>query len=339
MQRCFTLAKLGAGQAAPNPMVGAVLVHEDRIIGEGYHMKYGQAHAEVNCINNVSDADRRLIPSATMYVSLEPCAHFGKTPPCADLIIQNNIPQVIIGCTDSFKEVSGKGIQKLQEAGVRVTTGVLEKQALDLNKRFFAFHSMRRPYIILKWAQSVNGMIAANTAHRTMISNEKTNRLVHKWRSEESSILVGTNTALQDDPSLTNRHWPGKNPIRLVIDNELKLPGHLKIFDGTVQTIVFNKLREEEGKVSYHKLSKGSDYLQQLLQRLFQLNILSVLVEGGTETLQSFINEELWDEARVITNNELYIEEGVQAPTLINSRQQKNRDDILSDTIRYYQHL
>ena len=314
------------------------MAHEERIIGEGYHMLYGQAHAEVNCINSVNAADHPLLKSATLYVSLEPCAHYGKTPPCADLIIKTNIPNVVIGCRDSFKEVSGKGIQKMQNAGVNIITGVLESEALELNKRFFTFHNQRRPYIILKWAQSVNGMVAANTAERTMITNEKTNCLVHKWRSEESAILVGTNTALLDNPSLTVRHWPGKNPTRLVVDKELKLPTHLRLFDETVPTIVFNNTKTQEGKLAYQRLSPGSDYLPQLLQRLYEQNILSVLVEGGTKTLQSFIDEGQWDEARIITNNECYIDDGKQAPTLRSCRQHDS-EEILTDTIRYYQHI
>ena len=338
MQRCFALARLGGGHVAPNPMVGAVLVHNDRIIGEGYHSQYGQAHAEVNCINSVSQNDLSLIKEATMYVSLEPCAHYGKTPPCADLIIKNNILVVVVGCRDSFKEVVGKGIQKMEVAGIQVITGVLEKEAMELNKRFFTFHNLQRPYTILKWAQSGNNKIGSNDGSRMLISNEKTNRLVHKWRSEEAAILVGTNTALKDDPSLTTRHWKGKNPVRLVIDKELKLPHNLKLFDETVQTIVFNGIKESPKNVLYCKLSNDSYYIPQIMERLFQINIQSVLVEGGAQLLQSFIDEGLWDEARVITNHSLQIEEGVQAPELKHCEQIFS-EEIFTDTIRYYQRI
>ncbi|MEO6720784.1 MAG: bifunctional diaminohydroxyphosphoribosylaminopyrimidine deaminase/5-amino-6-(5-phosphoribosylamino)uracil reductase RibD [Ferruginibacter sp.] len=338
MQRCFALAQLGAGNVAPNPMVGAVLVHNDRIIGEGYHKQYGQAHAEVNCINDVSNDDLHLIKEATMYVSLEPCAHYGKTPPCADLIIKNNILQVVVGCRDSYKEVAGKGIQKMEADGVQVITGVLEKEAQDLNRRFFMFHNLQRPYIILKWAQSENRKIASDTGGRVLISNEKTNRLVHKWRSEEAAILVGTNTALKDDPSLTTRNWKGKDPVRLVIDKELRLLRNLKLFDGTAQTIVFNGIKDSEDTVVYIKLANDSNYLPQIMDRLFQLNIQSVLVEGGARLLQSFIDEGLWDEARVITNKELQIPFGIDAPELKNY-QIRSGEQILSDTIQYYRHV
>ncbi|HNU88112.1 MAG TPA: bifunctional diaminohydroxyphosphoribosylaminopyrimidine deaminase/5-amino-6-(5-phosphoribosylamino)uracil reductase RibD [Ferruginibacter sp.] len=329
MQRCLQLAATGAGQAAPNPMVGAVLVYKDRIIGEGYHEKYGKAHAEVNCINNVAENDKTFISGSTMYVSLEPCAHFGKTPPCTNLIIENKIPNVVIGCRDSFSEVNGKGIEKLKEAGIQVTVGVLEKECLELNKRFFTFHNRQRPYIILKWAQSSDGKIAAPLnppeggtlepagAGRLLISNEFSNRLVHKWRSEEAAILVGTNTAWRDDPSLTTRLWPGQDPVRLVIDKELKLPSHLKLFNGNSETIVFNYIKKEDsGKLHYHQLNRQDDLLIQLLAVLYEKKIQSVLVEGGAKLLQSFIDAGLWDEARIICNEELAIGNGLNAPVL-----------------------
>ncbi|HJW16280.1 MAG TPA: bifunctional diaminohydroxyphosphoribosylaminopyrimidine deaminase/5-amino-6-(5-phosphoribosylamino)uracil reductase RibD, partial [Flavisolibacter sp.] len=246
MARCLQLAQLGAGNVAPNPMVGAVLVYNDAIIGEGYHEKYGAAHAEVNCINSVIDGERHLISQSTLYVSLEPCAHFGKTPPCADLIVKLKIPKVVIGCRDPFVQVDGKGIEKLLAAGVEVTTGILEKECKELNKLFFTFHTLHRPYIILKWAQTSDGKIAYPTLRkkssspvsRLFITNAYTNRLVHKWRSEQMAILVGTNTAMHDDPSLNTRLWPGNSPVRLVIDKELALPPGLKLFDGSIPTIV-----------------------------------------------------------------------------------------------------
>ena len=239
MGRCIQLAKLGLGNVAPNPMVGAVLVYGNKIIGEGYHQKYGEAHAEVNCINSVSEKNKSLIEKSTIYVSLEPCSHYGKTPPCADLIIQNKIRKVVIGIKDIYKEVDGAGIQKLQNADLEVITGVLENECHDLNKRFFTFHQKKRPYIILKWTQSANGNIGLN-GERILISNDYSNRLVHKWRSEEASILVGTNTALIDNPSLTARLWEGNNPVRIVIDKELKLPADLKIFNNKATTFIFN---------------------------------------------------------------------------------------------------
>lgn len=335
MRRCFELAKLGAGNVAPNPMVGAVLVYNDRIIGEGFHQQYGQAHAEVNCINSVPEADQHLISSSTIYVSLEPCAHFGKAPPCVDFIIKMRIPKVVIGCRDSYKEVDGKGIQKLQAAGVDIRVGVLEAGAMQLNERFFTFHQMQRPFIILKWAQTADLKIASEESSRLMISNELTNRLVHKWRSEEASILVGVNTALKDDPSLTARLWPGKNPVRLVIDKNLKLPPTLKLFDGSVKTIIFNTQKHHEGELFYYRLPE-EDFLNKMFASLHELNIQSVLVEGGAALLQSFIDADLWDEARVITNTALFIGSGLNAPQLKEQRLVSS-EKILSDTIHYFQ--
>jgi len=346
MLRCLELALLGAGYTAPNPMVGAVLVHGDRIIGEGYHRQYGQAHAEVNCIAAVKEEDEPLIQGSTLYVSLEPCAHFGKTPPCADLIVVKRIPRVVIGCRDPFPQVNGKGIDKLLAAGVEVTLGVLEKECIQLNKRFFTFNTLHRPFILLKWAQSANGKIAEagrtpGEGARTLISNEYTNRLVHKWRSEETAILVGTRTALSDDPALTVRSWKGPNPIRLVIDKENRLPPTLKLFDRQTPTIVFNTLRhkeeghEEDGNLRYYQLDTDGSLLRQLVGALYQLKIQSVLVEGGARLLQSFIDEGYWDEARVITNNELEIPEGLASPEL-KDPQLISREILFSDTVRYY---
>jgi diaminohydroxyphosphoribosylaminopyrimidine deaminase/5-amino-6-(5-phosphoribosylamino)uracil reductase len=315
MHRCLQLARMGAGHVAPNPMVGAVLVYKDRIIGEGYHQQYGQAHAEVNCIRSVEEKETQWISSSTLYVSLEPCAHHGKTPPCADLIIANHIPKVVIACRDSYKEVAGKGIEKLQAAGVQVTVGVLQTEALELNKAFFTFHQRQRPYIILKWAQSSDKKIAATGHQRIFISNDIVNRLVHQWRSETASILVGTNTALKDDPALTTRLVSGKNPVRLVIDRDLKLPKTLQLFDGTVKTMVFNGQKDVTGEmICYFKTDINN--IASMLDILYRQNIQSVLVEGGAKLLQSFINAGLWDEARVITNTDLVIGEGVDAPVL-----------------------
>ncbi|WP_235906018.1 bifunctional diaminohydroxyphosphoribosylaminopyrimidine deaminase/5-amino-6-(5-phosphoribosylamino)uracil reductase RibD [Ginsengibacter hankyongi] len=334
MSRCLQLAELSIGNVAPNPMVGAVLVYEDKIIGEGYHQKYGGPHAEVNCINNVKEENNFLIEKATLYVSLEPCSHYGKTPPCADLIIKNKIKKVVIGCKDVYKEVAGSGIQKLQNAGAEVITGVLEKDCIQLNIRFFTFHLKFRPYIILKWAQTANGKIGY-AEKRILISNEYSNRLVHKWRSEEAAILAGTNTALLDDPLLTTRLWKGKNAVRIVIDKELKLPSTLKIFNTDVKTFIYNLVKNStEENLVYIKLDK-ENFIGQILQSLFEMNIQSVMIEGGARTLQSFINEGLWDEARVITNESVTIENGIAAPEMKNFNLQK-RERYFDDVISYY---
>jgi diaminohydroxyphosphoribosylaminopyrimidine deaminase / 5-amino-6-(5-phosphoribosylamino)uracil reductase len=334
MSRCLGLAKLGAGNVAPNPMVGAVLVYEDKIIGEGYHQKYGEVHAEVNCINNVEEENKFLIEKSTLYVSLEPCSHFGKTPPCADLIIRNKIKKVVIGCKDIYKEVSGTGIQRLQNAGTEVITGILEKECIKLNNRFFTFHQNFRPYILLKWAQTANGKIGSSEK-RILISNEYSNRLVHKWRSEEAAILVGTNTALHDDSLLTTRLWQGKNAVRIIIDTKLKLPSFLNIFNTDARTLIYNLAKNStEKNLVYIKL-ESKNFIEQMLQSLFEMNIQSVMIEGGAKTLQSFINAGLWDEARIITNEELLIENGLAAPEMKEFILEK-QERYLSDVINYY---
>ncbi len=330
------LAQLGEGTVAPNPMVGAVLVHQDRIIGEGYHQKWGEAHAEVNCIRSVAEEDRHLIPQSTIYVSLEPCAHVGKTPPCADLIIAQQIPKVVVGCRDPFTLVAGKGIEKLQAAGIEVVVGALEKKCIELNKRFFTIHTAHRPYITLKWAQTADGKIANGNYSRIRISNEYTNRLVHQWRSQEMAILVGTNTALFDNPELTTRLWPGPNPIRLVVDMNLRLPASLKLFDGEHKTIVFNQLRHQEHhNLLYYQVTTDTSLVHQVVHALYQLKIHSVLVEGGAQLLQSFIDEGMWDEARVITNEQLIVGTGLPAPQL-HHHALKSAEPVFSDTIRTY---
>jgi len=339
MQRCIQLARLGAGNVAPNPMVGAVLVYKGRIIGEGYHEQYGQAHAEVNCINSVAAENKHLIEESALYCSLEPCSHFGKTPPCADLIIESKIPVVVIGCGDSFQQVDGKGIQKLREAGIDVIVPVLEKEASYLNQRFFTFHTQKRPFIILKWAQTANGFIGAGDDTRLLISNEFTNRQVHKWRSEAAAILVGTNTALKDDPTLTTRFWKGNNPVRLVVDKTLRLPQTLHLFDRSVKTIVFNAIQQsQEDNLFYYKIESDQSLVYQMMAALYQLNIQSVLVEGGSRLLQSFIDENCWDEAIVITNTGLVIQHGIQAPLLKNAEKISGEKNY-ADTIDYYKHI
>jgi len=339
MRRCFELAKQGEGNVAPNPMVGAILVFNDLIIGEGYHSEFGKEHAEVNCINSVANEHLHLISQSTLYVSLEPCSHFGKTPPCTNSIIEKKIPKVVVGCQDSFSKVDGRGIETLRNAGVEVVCPILEKEALDLNKRFFTFHKKHRPYIILKWAQTANEMIAQNNYSRLLISHETTNRQVHKWRSEEASILVGTNTALLDNPSLTNRLWPGKNPIRLVIDSNLKIQATSHLLDGSVQTIVFNSLRQEQaGAILYYKIAENKSWVLQITEALYQMNIQSLLVEGGATLLQSFIDENYWDEARVITNTEMEVSDGLKAPRLKNAEKYFS-ETIEKDLIQYYRRI
>jgi diaminohydroxyphosphoribosylaminopyrimidine deaminase/5-amino-6-(5-phosphoribosylamino)uracil reductase len=345
--RCLQLAQLACGYVAPNPMVGSVLVHQGRIIGEGYHRAVGLAHAEVNCFNSVKQADAQLISQAILYVSLEPCAHFGKTPPCADLIIQKKVPKVIVGCRDPFSHVNGKGIEKLRASGIEVVEGVLQDECEELNKRFFCFQNKKRPFIILKWAQTADGKIAAllpnpiikNTgglSARLLISNEFTNRQVHKWRSEEMAILVGTNTALQDNPELTTRFVPGKHPLRLVIDLNLKLSAHLNVFNSDARTIIFNNLQHKEiDNIIYFKLKQDINVIQQILNVLYSMNVQSLLVEGGAQTLQSFIDEKLWDEARIITNQELIIANGLAAPILPVSKL-VDSENWLTDRINYY---
>lgn len=347
MQRCLQLARLASGDVAPNPMVGAVLVHGEMLIGEGYHKTYGKGHAEVLCLASVKDHHRHLIPEATLYVSLEPCAHFGKTPPCADLIVQQKIRRVVVGCRDPFPAVNGKGLEKLKAAGVEVIVGVLEKECLELNKRFFTFHTAHRPFIRLKWAQTADGRIANADYSRLLISNPYTNRLVHKWRSEEMAIVVGTNTALLDNPQLTTRNWPGKNPVRVVVDRHLRLPSSLALFSGTIPTLVFNLHRHslpfenadmaylQQSGVSYYQVAEDASLVHQMLNGLYRLGLQSILVEGGTHLLQSFIDEGLWDEAQIISNETMLPGSGLPAPTLHHGRLVKT-ETFLSDTLRFF---
>ena len=336
MLRCLQLAQMGAGNVAPNPMVGAVLVHNDIIIGEGYHQQFGGPHAEVECIESVKRENKGLIPEATMYVSLEPCAHFGKTPPCADLLIHENIKKVVIGARDPFSKVAGKGIEKLEKSGAEVVVGVLEEACQQLNKHFFTFNTHHRPFITLKWAQTADCKIANGNFSRLHISNARSARLVHRLRSEHMSILVGTNTALFDNPELTTRYWPGKSPTRLVVDKLLRLPASLHLFDGQHPTIVFNQLKHQQHyNLSYYQLSTDSSIVHQIVQALYTLKINSMLVEGGTQLLQSFIDEGLWDEAIVITNENLTVNSGLSAPQL-QHQHIREVENFLTDTIRTY---
>ncbi|RPE09346.1 bifunctional diaminohydroxyphosphoribosylaminopyrimidine deaminase/5-amino-6-(5-phosphoribosylamino)uracil reductase RibD [Chitinophaga lutea] len=331
MQRCLQLARLGEGKVAPNPVVGAVLVHEGQIIGEGYHRVYGQAHAEVNCINSVPPSLQELIPKSTMYVTLEPCAHHGKTPPCADLIVSVNIPRVVIGCVDTFSEVAGRGIQKLEAAGVEVTTGVLETACRHINRRFFTYHEQQRPYIVLKWAQSKDGYIAPDSGLPVAISNKYTNRLVHQWRSHEMAIMVGTQTALTDNPQLTTRLWPGKSPIRLVIDRDLKVPADHHLYNDEAPSVFITAVT---GRKKTIVLDFNKDILPPLMAELHAAGIQSVMVEGGAKLLESFIRAGLWDEMRVITGEAL-LGSGLRAPA-VRQAQLQEEQELQGDHIAVY---
>jgi len=315
MKRCIELAKRGIGDVSSNPMVGSVVVYNGEIIGEGHHKIYGKAHAEVNAISSVKD--KSLLPKSTLYVNLEPCAHFGKTPPCSNLIIESKIPKVVIGCVDTFSEVSGKGIEKMENAGTDVIVGVLEKESRELNKRFFTFQEKKRPYIILKWAESKDGFIAPkNQTEPFWMTSNESKRLVHKWRSEENAILVGRITAEKDNPSLTVRKIEGKNPIRIVIDKNLKLDTGLNLFNSESKTLIFNDLKSKEKDTNKFIKTDFNNLIKNILKELHKQNIQSLIIEGGSKTLQSFIDTNMWDEARVFTTNK-ELKDGVIAPNII----------------------
>ncbi|GAA4238058.1 bifunctional diaminohydroxyphosphoribosylaminopyrimidine deaminase/5-amino-6-(5-phosphoribosylamino)uracil reductase RibD [Postechiella marina] len=321
IKRCLEIAKNGLGTTRPNPMVGSVIVYNNQIIGEGYTSKYGESHAEVNAINSV--ANKSLLKEATIYVTLEPCSHYGKTPPCSDLIIKNKIQNIVIGCIDDNQLVAGKGIKRLKEAGHNVTVGILEKACKTHHKRFFTFHNKKRPYIILKWAQTTNGFIAPETKNEqkpVWITNKNSRQLVHKWRAEEQAILVGTNTVTQDNPSLTTRDWTGNNPTRIIIDKDNKLNPTLAVFNAFADTIIVNK----------DTIDFSNNIASQICNLLFSKNISSVIIEGGKKTLQTFIDENLWDEARVFTG-ESEFKKGIKAPKLTGrlSKTENIKNDIL----------
>lgn len=317
MRRCIELAKCGFGTASPNPMVGAVIVCDGKIIGEGWHRKCGEAHAEVNAVNSV--ADKSLLKKSTIYVSLEPCAHVGRTPACADMLIREGIPNIVVGSIDPFEKVAGKGIEKLRNAGRNVKIGVLCDECDWLNRRFFTFHTKRRPYVILKWAQTAAGFIdnIRNDSQTPplKITDQHFSTLVHKWRTEEDAILVGTRTALLDNPQLTARLWSGRNPVRVCIDREMKVPDSSRIFDCQAKTIIINGNKEgTNDNLIFCKADFNENIVPQILDILYRNEIQSVIVEGGAQTLNSFISLGLWDEARVFTNNRLNIGNGVNAP-------------------------
>ncbi len=323
IKRCIELAKKGLGTTYPNPLVGSVIVHNNKIIGEGWHFKAGNPHAEVNAINAVKD--KTLLKEATIYVSLEPCSHFGKTPPCSDLIIRHGIKNVVIGTVDPFSKVAGRGIKKLKEAQCNVIVGVLEDECNALNKRFFTYHVKKRPYIILKWAQSADGFLSPYEVQngqkkpkQLWITNDISKQLVHKWRNEEQAILVGTNTILIDNPSLTTREWYGKSPLRVTLDRTRKIPENAHILNDKAKSLIFtesNGFNLDELSPAYTLVSFENNLLASILEHLYNKNIQSVIVEGGGFTLQRFIENNLWDEARVFVGTQVF-KEGIAAPKI-----------------------
>jgi diaminohydroxyphosphoribosylaminopyrimidine deaminase/5-amino-6-(5-phosphoribosylamino)uracil reductase len=337
MKRCLELAAKGLGNVAPNPMVGCVIVYEGEIIGEGYHQKYGEAHAEVNAINSVEN--KELLKNATLYVNLEPCSHFGKTPPCADLIIKYKIPYVVISNIDTHSLVAGKGMKKLIEAGTNVKVGILEEEGRKLNKRFFTFHEQHRPFIILKWAQSSDGFIDVIRHEEEQnkpveISNSDSKKLLHLWRSQEQAIMVGTNTALLDNPQLTVRGVEGKTPLRITIDKWLRIPKHFHLFDKHTPTLIFTAVDPvSEHNLEYIKINFEQSVIPQILEVLYKRNIQSLMVEGGEQLLNSFINEGSWDAARVFIADKK-LGNGIKAPLL--NATPIIREKISGDKLLFY---
>jgi diaminohydroxyphosphoribosylaminopyrimidine deaminase / 5-amino-6-(5-phosphoribosylamino)uracil reductase len=319
INRCIELAGKALGRTAPNPLVGCVIVHKGKIIGEGYHKEFGGPHAEVNAIDSVKD--KKKLKTSVLFVNLEPCSHYGKTPPCTDLIIKMGIPEVVIGNIDPFEKVAGSGIRKLKEAGIKVVSGILDKECKELNKRFFTFQLKKRPYIILKWAQTRDGFISPEkkpAGRPSWITDEKLKTLVHKMRSEEQAILVGTNTALLDNPQLNTREWKGKDPIRIVLDRNLRLPRTLHLFDKSIPTIVFtskNMAKQNAVNLEYVKIDFSTNIVGQICGILFRKNIQSLFIEGGTMLLQTFIDSGIWDEAYLFTGDKEF-RKGVKAPVI-----------------------
>jgi len=337
MKRCIQLAKNGLGSTYPNPLVGSVIVHNNKIIGEGWHYKAGDSHAEVNAIRSVTN--KPLLKEATIYVSLEPCSHFGKTPPCSDLIIKSGIKTVIIGTADPFSKVSGAGIQKLKAAGCNVITGVLEKECQVLNSRFFCFHLKNRPFIILKWAQTNNGYIVPDQQKArkpVWITNKHSRQLSHQWRAEEQAILVGSNTVIKDNPRLTIRNFSGDHPIRIVIDRSNRIPEDSSILQPVAKTIIITgstKLKTHTNTLTYETVDPKKPLIQEVCRILFEQNIQSVIIEGGAKTLKGFIENNCWDEARVCIGNTSF-SSGIKAPVL--KKKQYLEETQLNDIIRYY---
>lgn len=326
IRRCIELAKNGLGTTYPNPLVGSVIVYDGKIIGEGWHKKAGEPHAEVNAIKSVKD--KTLLKKATIYVSLEPCSHFGKTPPCCNLIIENEIPNVVIGTVDPNIKVAGKGIKRLLDAGIKVTVGILEEDCYELNKRFFTFHEKKRPYIILKWAESQDGFIAPIEKFEkkpVWITNSYSRQLVHKWRSEEQAILVGTQTVIDDDPKLDVRDWKGHNPVRIVLDQNKRIPNSSQILDNQTKTIVFSKSKTtiEKENTIFENIDFKENIAIQIAQVLYKHQIQSVIIEGGSQTLQTFIDAKLWDESRIFIGK-IDFKTGIKAPSLAKKNFEKS---------------
>ena len=343
MLRCIQLAKNGLGTTYPNPLVGSVIVADDKIIGEGWHYKTGSPHAEVNAISIVQD--KNILKKATIYVSLEPCNHFGKTPPCTDLIIESGIKNVVVGSLDPNPKVAGKGVKKLLDAGCTVQYGVLEDDCIELNKRFFTFHQKKRPYIFLKWAETLDHFIAPKSGTRTeikpvWITNEYSRQLAHKMRGEEMAILVGINTVLQDNPSLTTRYWAGNNPTRVIIDGSFKLPPKSNVQDGEVRTIVYVKNLNlvKHAPLTYHpddlyqyiEIDFTENIAIQICETLYIRGIQSLIVEGGAKTIQTFIDENLWDEAYIFSGNTTF-GQGIESPQITGNfmAEQRLKEDSL----------
>lgn len=329
IKRCIELAQKALGKTYPNPLVGSVIVHNGKIIGEGYHHKAGENHAEINAINSVED--KNLIPESTIYVSLEPCAHYGKTPPCALKIKELGFKKVVIGAMDSHDKVNGKGKKIIQDAGIEAVSGILEKECIELNKRFFTYHEKKRPYIILKWAESGDGFLDKNYKP-TAVSNALVNQFVHQLRADEHAILVGTQTALADNPSLTVRSVEGTHPVRILIDFDLKVPNDFNIYNNAARTFVLNAVKEgTEDHIEFIKIKK-ENFLSDLMESLYKEQIQSVIIEGGRFTLQQFIDSDLWDETIVIKNENLRLENGTKAPefSLIPYKTENYRDNTIS---------
>lgn len=342
IKRCLELASLAIGNVSPNPMVGCVIVHNGKIIGEGYHQKYGEAHAEPNAVKSVIErfgAEAEiLLRESTAYVNLEPCAHFGKTPPCADLFVKHQLKKVVIGNRDPFSGVDGKGIEKLKNAGIEVISGILDDECREFNRRFFTRIQKQRPYIILKWAETANGYFATKDGHQKWISGALAKRLAHQWRTEEDAILVGKQTVIMDNPQLTAREWPGKNPIRLVIDKNLQVPQSNHIYNADAKTIIFNEVKTDVAEnIHYIQMEDMHFYLaQKIAFQLYLMDVQSVIVEGGAKILTQFLDTNLWDEARIFSSSERW-DDGVPSPVV--NGHLKEQIQVGSDKLSIYKNI
>jgi len=335
MLRCIQLAKNGLGTTYPNPLVGSVLVHNKKVIGEGWHRKAGQPHAEVLAIASVGD--KSILTESTIYVNLEPCSHFGKTPPCADLIISKGIKKVVIGTTDPNPKVAGRGIKKLLDAGCDVVVGVLEKECADLNKRFFTFQQKQRPFIILKWAQTTDGFIAPLTKNEQQpiwITNTYARQISHKMRAEAQGILVGTQTVVDDNPSLTTRDWYGPSPTRLIIDRTLRSDGHSAVYDGSTPTYIFTEAESKDSEnCEFIKIDFSNAVARQISEIAYLKGLQSIIIEGGAKTIATFVAENCWDEAYIFEGPKKF-QKGIKAPELQGAL--LSVQNIGSDTLFHY---